>query len=66
MSAADLAGAAASYIAAAAGPTSWQFAILRGLQSKPVYEGTKSEGVRKRRAKRKAAKAARKVNRRCR
>lgn len=64
MSADDLAGAAAAYVAAASGPTSWGFAILRGLQSKPMYQGTVSAAEKRhRRAKGKAAKAARKVNR---
>lgn len=64
--ASNLAGAAASYIASGAGPTSWQFAILHALQSaeKHVYEGTVAAAEkRRRRAKAKAAKAARKVNR---
>lgn len=60
----ELAGAATSLIASGAGPTAWQFAILRGLQSKHVYQGTVSAAVKAaRRAKSKAAKAARKVNR---
>ena len=37
--------------------------LLLGLQSKLIYQGTKSEGAAERRAKRKRAKAARKVNR---
>lgn len=54
----------AGYIASAAGPTSYAFAMLGALQSKPVYAGTVDPAVKaKRRAKAKRAKAARKAQR---
>lgn len=45
-------------------PTSWHKAILRGLQSRKLYEGTVPfSTVTKRRAKNKAARKARRLNR---
>ena len=45
-------------------PRAYAHAILRGLQSKPVYEGTAPpQDVARRRAKNKAARAQRRINR---
>lgn len=45
-------------------PTSYQLAILRGIQDKPVYQGTTPEHVRaRRRQANRAARKSRRINR---
>lgn len=47
-------------------PSSYEFAILKALQSKVLYQGTVPAAVKaSRRARDKVAKASRKVNRGC-